>query len=118
MHKLTLVLFAVALTAAPLCAQTPDAPMQPAAKAPTTKSASKPKLPVPPKNAPLTPLTPRERALLLLNCFTFAPRAEDVKSVLAQGPDNWFEQQLNPTSINDAALNRRLNDYPTLNMNP
>jgi uncharacterized protein (DUF1800 family) len=118
MHKLNLVIFAVALAAAPLCAQSPDAPMQTPAKAPSTKSASRLKLPVPPKNAPLTSLTPRARALQLLNRFTFGPRPGDVERVLAQGPDKWLEQQLNPASINDDALNRRLNDYSTLNMNP
>jgi uncharacterized protein (DUF1800 family) len=54
----------------------------------------------------------------ILNRFTFGPRPGEVDRVLIQGTDNWFEQQLNPASINDDALNRRLADYPTLAMSP
>jgi len=77
---------------------------------------TKPKLPVPPKSAPLTPLTDRERAVQMLNRFTFGPRPGDIEHVQALGPDKWFEQQLDPQSIPDPALGPRLGDYPTLNM--
>ena len=114
MSKLHLALFALALTTV-AAAQNPA--MQPQ-RAPATKPSAKPKLPVPPKNAPLTPLNQRERAVQLLNRFTFGPRPGEVERVLAQTPDKWFEQQLNPGSINDDALSRRLADYPTLNLSP
>ncbi len=68
------------------------------------------------KDAGLTLLTERERAEQMLDRFTFGARPGDVDHVLAVGVDKWFEQQLNPTAIPDAELNRRLGDYPTLNM--
>ncbi len=110
MFKLNLALLALTLTIPPLFAQNPTAP-----KPPTAKSA-KPKTPAPPKPAPLVPLTDCERAIQLLNRFTFGPRPGEVERVLTQTPEAWFEQQLNPASINDDALNRRLNDFSTLNM--
>ncbi len=64
------------------------------------------------------PLNPRERAVQLLNRFTFGPRPGDVDRILAQGPDQWFEQQLTPDSIPDAALTTRLQDFPTLTLPP
>jgi len=66
----------------------------------------------------LTPLSQRERAIQILNRFTFGPRPGDVESVLSTGIDKWFDQQLNPDSINDDVLNKRLADYPTLTMTP
>jgi uncharacterized protein (DUF1800 family) len=65
-----------------------------------------------------TPLTQQEKALQLLNRFTFGPRPGDVEKVISQTPERWFEQQLNPADIPDDALNKRLNDYPTLNLPP
>jgi uncharacterized protein (DUF1800 family) len=96
--------------ASPLVAQAPQM------KAP--RAAAKPKLPVPPKSTPLIPLTQQEKAQQLLSRFTFGPRPGDVEKVLALTPEKWFEQQLNPTAINDDVLNKRLYDYPTLNMPP
>jgi uncharacterized protein (DUF1800 family) len=66
----------------------------------------------------LAPLTPQERALQLLNRFTFGPRPGDVEKVRAETPEKWFEQQLNPADIPDDALNKRLNDYPSINLPP
>jgi uncharacterized protein (DUF1800 family) len=90
-----------------------DAKQQAAAKTFVVK-ASKPK----PRAAKAIPLTDRERALQLLNRFTFGPRPGDVDRVLAMGADKWFEQQLNPDAIKDPALDRRLADFSTLNMTP
>jgi uncharacterized protein (DUF1800 family) len=111
MLKLHLALLTLALATTPLPAQNPAPPK------PATKS-TKPKSPAPPKPAPLGPLNDRERAIQLLNRFTFGPRPGEVERVLTQTPEAWFEQQLNPAAINDDALNRRLNDYSTLNMSP
>ncbi len=82
------------------------------------KPAPKPKPPAAAKPAPLPPLTEQERAQQLLNRFTFGPRPGDLEQVLAITPEKWFEQQLNPASVPDPVLDKRLNDYPTLNMQP
>jgi len=73
---------------------------------------------VPTKTAPDRPLNQRERAIQLLNRFTFGPRPGDVDRLLAMGTDKWFAAQLQPGSIPDAALDKRLQDYPTLTMTP
>ena len=54
----------------------------------------------------------------MLDRFTFGARPGDVDHVMAVGADKWFEQQLNPDAIKDPALDRRLADFPTLNMTP
>src|ERR1700722_18359566 len=82
------------------------------------KSTARPKPPAAAKPVPLVPLTQQERAQQLLNRLTFGPRPGDVEQVLALTPEKWLEQQLNPASIPDSALDKRLNDYPTLNMQP
>src|SRR5207248_5716128 len=48
----------------------------------------------------------------------FGPRPGDLEQVLTVTPEKWFEQQLNPASIPDPVLDKRLNDYPTLNLQP
>jgi uncharacterized protein (DUF1800 family) len=86
-------------------------------KATSTKpAAAKPQPAAKPES--LVPLSERERALQVLDRFTFGPRPGDVDRVLAMGVDKWFEQQLNPDAIKDPALDRRLGDFPTLNMTP
>jgi uncharacterized protein (DUF1800 family) len=89
---------------------------QNAAKAGAAKAAAA-KAPVV-KAAALVPLSERERAVQLLDRFTFGARPGDVDRVLAMGADKWFEQQLSPDSIKDDALAKRLGDFPTLNMSP
>jgi len=100
--------------------QAPAKTMAPAqdespAMAPTHKTTAPIKLPQS-KIAPNVPLTPRERAVQMLNRFTYGPRPGDVERVLAMGPDAWFAQQLNPASIDDDALAKRLQDFPTVNL--
>lgn len=63
-------------------------------------------------------LTQDEKVLHALNRFTFGPRPGDEAKVKAEGLDKWFEQQLNPESISDAALNERLLEFPALNLSP
>jgi uncharacterized protein (DUF1800 family) len=115
MSGLSLALSAVLLVPLTAIAQSPKM-----AAAGKTAPAAKSKAVVPAKAAPakLVPLTERERSIQILSRFTFGPRPGDVERVMAQTPETWFEQQLNPASINDDALNRRLNDYPTLNLPP
>jgi uncharacterized protein (DUF1800 family) len=64
------------------------------------------------------PLNPRERAIQLLSRFTFGPRPGDVDRVLSMGTDQWFSAQLDPASIPDPTLEKRLLDYPTLTLTP
>ena len=108
--------FVLGLTLAtfPLYAQKPMS--EPAPVAPLQKAAPV-KLPTP-KSPPNLPLTPRERAVQMLDRFTFGPGPGDVERVAALGADAWFEQQLAPEKINDDVLNKRLNDYPTLRLTP
>ena len=68
--------------------------------------------------APEAPLTEREKAVQLLNRFTFGPRPGDIDAVMKAGPQNWFEQQLNPDSIPDPVIDKRLQDYPALALTP
>jgi uncharacterized protein (DUF1800 family) len=57
-----------------------------------------------------------ERVLHALNRFTFGPRPGDVAAVKAMGVKQWFEQQLNPSSIDDSALEERLAMFPAMKM--
>jgi uncharacterized protein (DUF1800 family) len=134
MHKILIVFLALGLAAATSRVQAQDTQAQGDAAAPigrqkpsaqdssgktravrakagTQKAAA-------PKATALVPLTERERALQLLDRFTFGPRPGDLDRVLAMGADKWFEQQLTPDAIKDPALDRRLADFPTLNMTP
>lgn len=102
MRRLLLTLLTLAIVA-PLHSQT-----QPSPKSHKPKS----------KTVKVIPLNQQERAQQLLNRFTFGPRPGDLEAVIAQTPEQWFEQQLNPDTIPDAALEKRLADYPTLNLPP
>jgi uncharacterized protein (DUF1800 family) len=84
-----------------------------------TAPAAKP-VPAPPRHAAavLPPLTGEERAIQMLNRFTFGQRPGDVEAVMKMGPDAWFEQQLNPDKIPDPVLDKRLADFPSLYLPP
>ncbi len=99
------------LTTLPLTAQNQK---KTAPKPNTPKS----KTPAAAKPAPLVPLTKQEQAQQLLNRFTFGARPGDLEQVLALTPEKWFEQQLNPAGIPDSALDKRLSEYQTLNLQP
>src|ERR1700735_1807481 len=58
----------------------------------------------------------QERTLHALNRFTFGPRPGDIAAVQAMGLKRWFEQQLNPASIDDSALEARLGALPGMRM--
>ncbi len=57
-----------------------------------------------------------QRILHALNRFTFGPRPGDVAAVQAMGLKRWFDQQLNPSSIDDSALDERLAMFPAMKM--
>lgn len=115
MRLVATALFALTLT--PLSAQNGTSAQVPSQRSASHAKTSRPRT-SPAKKPVLTPLNPRERATQLLDRFTFGPRPGEVDRILAMGLDNWFEQQLNPDSIDDSALAKRLADYPTLTMTP
>ena len=57
-----------------------------------------------------------EKILHALDRFTYGPRAGDLERVRAMGLKAWFSQQLNPTSIDDRALEERLAAYPAMRL--
>ena len=71
-----------------------------------------------PSKKALAPLTQKQRAIHALNRLTFGPRSGDLDHVLQMGVDKWIDQQLHPESIDDSALNSRLEPLRTLRMSP
>src|SRR5580765_6576571 len=63
-------------------------------------------------------LTEEQRILHVLNRLGFGARPGDVERVKSMGIDNYINQQLNPSSLNDAVLEAKLQDknLPTLAM--
>jgi uncharacterized protein (DUF1800 family) len=68
------------------------------------------------KGLPITELSPDEAILHALNRLAYGPRPGDVEHVRQMGVAKWIEQQLNPNSFDDKAMEARLQDYPTLHM--
>ncbi len=68
------------------------------------------------KGLPITELSESEAILHALNRLAYGPRPGDVERVREMGLAQWIEQQLNPDSINDSAMQARLEKYPTLRM--
>ncbi|MGH9743926.1 MAG: DUF1800 family protein, partial [Candidatus Acidiferrum sp.] len=68
------------------------------------------------KNLPITELTEDEAILHALNRLAYGPRPGDIERVRQMGLAKWIDQQLNPASIDDSALQARLEHFPTLTM--
>src|SRR5271170_6372903 len=68
------------------------------------------------QSTPAGQIQGQQRVLHALNRFTFGPRPGDVAAVQAMGLKRWFEQQLNPASIDDSALEARLETFPAMRM--
>ena len=68
------------------------------------------------KGLPINELSPDEAILHALNRLAYGPRPGDVLRVRRMGLAKWIEQQLNPNSIDDKAVEARLEDYQTLGM--
>ncbi len=83
---------------------------------PAAANDKKPKTDPALKGLPITDLSPDEAILHALNRLAYGPRPGDVERVRQMGLAKWIEQQLNPNSIDDKALEARLEDYPTLRM--
>src|SRR5579864_2692535 len=65
---------------------------------------------------PITDLNESEAILHALNRLTYGPRPGDLEGVRQFGLAKWIDQQLNSDSINDSAMQARLEKYPTLHM--
>ena len=60
---------------------------------------------------------PQDEILLqTLNRFTYGPRPGDIEKLRAEGLNAWLKQQLNPSTIDDSALDGRLADYPAMKL--
>jgi len=68
------------------------------------------------KGLPITELSEDEAILQALNRFGFGPRPGDVDRVKQIGLQKWIDEQLRPESIDDSALQTRLERFPTLKM--
>jgi uncharacterized protein (DUF1800 family) len=69
-----------------------------------------------PKTVAAQKLTEQQKALHALNRFTFGPRPGDVEAVEKMGLHAWFEQQLNPRSIDDSDLDAMLSKFPAMQL--
>ncbi|HEY2123902.1 MAG TPA: DUF1800 family protein [Chthoniobacterales bacterium] len=63
---------------------------------------------------PINELTEDQAILHALNRLAYGPRPGDVERVRQIGLEKWIDQQLHPDSIDDSALQQRLEKYPTL----
>lgn len=71
------------------------------------------------KGLPISDLTADEAILHALNRLAYGPQPGDVdhiKNMGEKGLAKWIERQLNPDGIDDAAMQARLENYPTLRM--
>ena len=68
------------------------------------------------KGLPITELSTDEAIYHALNRLAYGPRPGDLERIKQMGLAKWIDQQLNPGSINDSAVEARLNVYPTLGM--
>ncbi len=68
------------------------------------------------KDLPISELSTDEAIFHTLNRLAYGPRPGDLERIKQMGLAKWIDQQLNPGSINDAAVEARLKVYPTLGM--
>lgn len=96
---------------------------------PVTGGASKKKASTPPDGVqlskkfkghlPITELTEDQAIMHALNRLAYGPRPGDIERVREMGLENWVNQELNPETIDDSALDQRLAEkYATLKMSP
>jgi uncharacterized protein (DUF1800 family) len=81
-----------------------------------TPKDKKPKQGTALKGLPITELTPDEAILHALNRLAYGPRPGDLERVRQMGLAKWIDQQLNPNSLDDKAVEARLANFPTLKM--
>src|SRR5215471_6146616 len=68
------------------------------------------------KGLPITELSGDEAILHAMNRLAYGPRPGDLERVKQMGLAKWIAQQLNPNSIDDKAIEARLENLPTLRM--
>ena len=68
------------------------------------------------KGLPITELSADEAIEHALNRLAYGPRPGDVERIRQTGLAKWIDQQLNPKSIDDSAVEVRLKAYPTVRM--
>ena len=68
------------------------------------------------KGLPMEGLSENEAILQALNRLGFGPRPGDIERVKEMGLQKWIDRQLHPDSIDDSALDARLDRFPTLKM--
>jgi uncharacterized protein (DUF1800 family) len=90
-----------------------DLPASPAIHAAPVKD-KKPKQDPSLKGLPITELSLDEAILHAMNRLAYGPRPGDVERVRQMGLAKWIDQQLSPNSIDDKAVNARLENLPTL----
>ena len=88
----------------------------PGSGVPAAAKDKKPKTDPALKGLPITELSADEAILHALNRLAYGPRPGDMERVRQMGLAKWIEQQLNPNSIDDKAMEARLQEYPTLRM--
>lgn len=87
-----------------------------AAATPPAARDKKPKQDPALKGLPISELSADEAVLHALNRLAYGPRPGDLERVRQMGLAKWIDQQLNPSSIDDKAMEARLQNYPTLRM--
>ncbi len=65
---------------------------------------------------PAQKLTEEQRVVHVLNRLAFGARPGEVERVRRMGLEAYIEQQLNPSKVDDSALEARLRNFPTLGM--
>lgn len=65
---------------------------------------------------PITELTEDQAIQHALNRLAYGPTPGQIEEVRKIGLEKWIDQQLNPNSLDDSALEARLERYPTLKM--
>jgi uncharacterized protein (DUF1800 family) len=68
------------------------------------------------KGLPITDLNVDEAILHALNRLAYGPRPGDIERIKQLGLSRWIDQQLNPNSIDDKAVESRLEALPTLRL--
>src|SRR5579884_4446196 len=101
-----------AALASPFGLTLPAASAAPAPSANEKKQSQDPVL----KGLPITELSEDEAILHALNRLAYGPRPGDVERIKQMGLAKWIDQQLHPESIDDHAMEARLEQYPTLKM--
>src|SRR4030095_9863948 len=88
-----------------------------AARAVPPEKKKKPKLDPVLKGLPIAELSVDEAILHTLNRLAYGPRPGQIERIKQTGLSKWIDQQLNPNSIDDKAVEARLENLPTLRMN-